>query len=91
MYVLYCCLSDRLEKHDLITVQSHGWNAALRPRVLGKYHSVVYSGRSYLIQHGFLGLRGGECSLALVSDSYPVFFLLIATTSNKNFLKVQKQ
>jgi hypothetical protein len=28
--------------------------------------------------------RGG------VSDSYPAFFLLIATTSNKNFLKVQK-
>ncbi len=26
----------------------------------------------------------------LLSDSYPAFFLLIATTSNKNFLKVQK-
>jgi hypothetical protein len=25
-----------------------------------------------------------------VSDSYPAFFLLIATTSNKNFLKVQE-
>jgi hypothetical protein len=25
-----------------------------------------------------------------VSDPYPAFFLLIATTSNKNFLKVQK-
>ncbi len=25
-----------------------------------------------------------------LSDSYPAFFLLIATTSNKNFLKVQK-
>jgi hypothetical protein len=28
--------------------------------------------------------RGG------VSDSHPVFFLLIATTSNKNLLKVQE-
>ncbi len=26
----------------------------------------------------------------VLSDSYPAFFLLIATTSNKNFLKVQK-
>jgi hypothetical protein len=28
--------------------------------------------------------------LLRLSDSYPAFFLLIATTSNKNFLKVQK-
>ncbi len=28
--------------------------------------------------------------LKVLSDSYPAFFLLIATTSNKKFLKVQK-
>jgi hypothetical protein len=30
------------------------------------------------------------CKPFMVSDSYPAFFLLIATTSNKKILKVQK-
>ncbi len=34
--------------------------------------------------------EGDKIHYKKLSDSYPAFFLLIATTSNKKFLKVQK-
>ncbi len=46
-------------------------------------------GTSTLIMKGEHG-QEVPCDPGQVSDSCPAFFLLIAATSNKNFLKVQK-
>jgi hypothetical protein len=65
-----------MQKGHLFAVNaSLGWlNFAQSPLIKGR----VYF--DYKRRAAILGL----------SDSYPAFFLLIATTSNKNFLKVQK-
>jgi len=58
-----------------------------------RHANIQYTKKKYLARGKstvILGPALGETFKIYLSDPYPAFFLLIATTSNKIFLKVQK-